>query len=1540
MGNKHQLQRSTPVQCLVLIGLLLGSNGKILPAQAEISPANDGTGTIVNPAGNHLDITGGQLSGDGANLFHSFTRFGLDQGQTANFLANPNLQNILGRVTGGEASLINGLLQISGGSPNLYLMNPAGIVFGSNASLNLPAAFTATTASKIGLGNQEFPAIGSVNYAALVGTPDSFAFAAQAGTIVNAANLLVNPGQSLTLLGGTVVNTGSLTAPDGEVTIVAVPGSHLVKLNQAGSLLSLEFSPLTQAPNFNIQPPNLPQLLTGGNASNATGLTVNADGTVQLSGSGIEIPTAAGTAIVAGNISVAGETATAQINIVGTQVGLVGANLNASGSDGGGTIRIGGDYQGQGQIPNADRVVVTADSTITADALEQGQGGRVIVWADDHTRFAGNLSAQGGPAGGDGGFAEVSGKNTLSFEGRVDLTAAQGQTGTLLLDPTSITIEPGSNNPSDLPSGGGSQLLFTDNPGGASTVNNGTLNAALANVLLQSSGSITFNAPIAITTSGVGLTAEALGDITVNASITTQGGNVFLNALPSSSSSSGTVFINNATISTNGGAITLQGASRTGSSFQDGVILSNAQLNSGSGTITLQGTGTPGIAISGGGTPGGTGISATGTTIQSTSGAISLTGTGGAGGDGLLASGGSGGTGISITNTTIQSTSGAISLTGTGKQGGLGDNSSGFGSSIFAGFGGNGIRSTSSTVQSTNGPISFTATGGGGGVGVNTRSGSGGDGIRSTSSTVQSTNGPISFRAIGGAAGPEGNSDFTSGGTGIFSQLDRIQADSGGITLTGTGGDGTVSSGGGGVDSFLTTFQTTSAPITITGNAGASFGFYSADGISLSGSSIRSSSGAVSLAGTGSRGASSSFEIVGIFASPGSFSPTAEVSFEPLVDAGSGAIRLSGKFSGSAVPLVLKGGDITIGDVDAPEGIVLTSQGTVITGNLSSAGYSGDPGGDITIKARTSITTGTIDASRARDSSASISTSPSNGGNVSLDPINDIQVTWINTQGYFGGKGGNVTISTDRFFRATGSFVDQNGTVASISTAGGEGGRITIRHGGASNNTPFIVGDASTNGTAAALTTGASNSIRPTESFNESVIRGNIQISTGSGVAPCLVNNCVSPGGETPLQVANPNETRTLLQGIEAATGIKPAIIYLSFVAAGTSSTNDPTERDDQRTQEVTRQLERPNPGNSVLALEQRRDDQLEILLVTTSGEPIRVRLPVTRAQVLAQARRFFRGANDLRFSFENNYLDEAQRLYQWLIAPIEAELQAKKIDNLVLIADSGLRTLPFAALHDGQQFLVEKYSIGLMPSLSLTDTRPASLKNKPVLAMGAATFPILPNQNPLDDLPAVPIELEAITRLIPRSRSILNSDFTLENLQQQRQRFPFAIVHLATHGEFNAGVIQNSFIRLWNSSLRLDQLRQLQFNNPPVELLVLSACRTAVGNDTAELGFAGIAAQTGAKSVLASYWQVDDVGTLALMSEFYHHLQSAPIRAEALRRAQVAMLKGQVTIEAGELVFASQATRIPLQLNDPELSKVLRHPYYWAGFTIVGNPW
>jgi filamentous hemagglutinin family protein len=441
---KHNDSQQTTNASMVIHPWLAECSGRRGFRAQPITPAADGTNTVVTPNGNRYDISGGSLSPEQANLFHSFTEFGLGQGQTANFLTNPNIQNILGRITGGNPSLINGLIQVTGGNSNLFLMNPAGMIFGPDSSLNVPGSFNATTATGIGFGNNQwFSALGNNNWATLIGTPNSFAFTnSPGGSIVNSGNLTVTPGQSLSLVGGTVVNTGQLNAPGGNILISAVPDNNLVRISQAGNLLSLDIVPTATGgslPNNWTQPVlSLPELLTGKGAPQATSLTVNPNGEVVLTGN-VAVPGTAGTAIASGTLNVSGDTG-GNVNILGEKVGVIAGNINASGINGGGNVLIGGDYQGLGTVPNALRTFVSGDSTINADAVSNGNGGRVIVWADETTRFKGNISARGGLFSGNGGFAEVSGKQSLDFQGLVDLRSTFGIAGTLLLDPTDITI--------------------------------------------------------------------------------------------------------------------------------------------------------------------------------------------------------------------------------------------------------------------------------------------------------------------------------------------------------------------------------------------------------------------------------------------------------------------------------------------------------------------------------------------------------------------------------------------------------------------------------------------------------------------------------------------------------------------------------------------------------------------------------------------------------------------------------------------------------------------------------------------------------------------------------------------------------------------------------------------------------------------------------------------------------------------------------------------------------------------------------------------
>ncbi|MBD2042807.1 filamentous hemagglutinin N-terminal domain-containing protein [Microcoleus sp. FACHB-672] len=271
-----------------------------------IVPANDGTGTTVTPAGNRYDISGGQTSGDGRNLFHTFQKFGLSNEQIVNFLSTPNVHNILTRINGKEPSLINGLITVTGGNPNLFLINPAGIVFGPSATLNVPASFTATTATSIGFNSGLFRAFGTNDYASLVGDPLAFDFASiPTGSILNLGNLTA--AKDLNLLGGTVLSTGTLSAPQGNITIASVSGTNRIRISQTGQVLSLELPAIASIEPAQISPLTLPELLTGTPLGHATQIIVTEAGEVRLTGmtsslnAQTEVPVKPGDIAIAGN---------------------------------------------------------------------------------------------------------------------------------------------------------------------------------------------------------------------------------------------------------------------------------------------------------------------------------------------------------------------------------------------------------------------------------------------------------------------------------------------------------------------------------------------------------------------------------------------------------------------------------------------------------------------------------------------------------------------------------------------------------------------------------------------------------------------------------------------------------------------------------------------------------------------------------------------------------------------------------------------------------------------------------------------------------------------------------------------------------------------------------------------------------------------------------------------------------------------------------------------------------------------------------------
>ena len=319
-------------------------------------------------------------------------------------------------------------------------------------------------------------------------------------------------------------------------------------------------------------------------------------------------------------------------------------------------------------------------------------------------------------------------------------------------------------------------------------------------------------------------------------------------------------------------------------------------------------------------------------------------------------------------------------------------------------------------------------------------------------------------------------------------------------------------------------------------------------------------------------------------------------------------------------------------------------------------------------------------------------------------------------------------------------------------------------------------------------------------------------------------------------------------------------------------------------------------------------DQRVELLLNLPNGTIKQFKIDVTFDQLKTFV-------NEFRFELETGtsgvFMPYAQQLYQWLIAPFAHLLQAFQIDTLVIVPDGILRTIPFAAFHDGKQFLIENYAVAVTPGITLTASPATQPQTANILLNGLA--------DSVQNYPAlegVHQEIEQVAKIYPKQQAtiLFNQAFTTEKFSQTVKNTPYSIIHIASHGQFDSEP-QRTFLLTYDNKLTMNQLESLirlgQNRKEPVDLLTLSACQTAVGDDQAALGLAGIALKAGARSALASLWLIDDQATTLLIREFYRHLQIAhQSKGKALQAAQKYLL---------------QQSRY-------------QHPVFWAPFLLIGN--
>ena len=1551
------------------------------PATAQsILPAADGTATLVTPNGQRYDITGGTLSGDGANLFHSFEQFGLSSGEMANFLAQPGILNILGRVVGGNASIIDGLIQVSGGNANLYLMNPAGIVFGPNASLNLPAAFTATTADSIGFGSHSFNALGANNYQTLTGTPNTFTFLSpQPGAIVNAGHLSVNDGD-LSLLGGTMINTGSLAAPNGTLTVAAVPGENRLRISQSGMLLSLEIDPIAPGQIVldqldKIAPQSLPALLTSPQLQQATGIIVDGNGQVRLNGSGVTIENGSLTfsgSISGGSVNLA---AAERVRPVGDPLALVRtgdgsdsaptvthfaqslADPNAyifldtsipdylsllySGKAGTTTVAVTPQESGIDKVTALLTLVAGIDELhlvsegdagsfwlgndyITAETIEQYRS-QFQSWNQSLNPGADILIYACLTALGDSGsallnaVAEITGADVA---GSTTLTGSAARGGDWTLEQSVGSIEAAAPFQSDaLAAYDGLLQVFTASTVGELISHITTANSNGQSDTIRLTPNTTFtltaiadlidgeNGLPSIDSDGFNsLTIDGFGSIVERdpGAINFRLFNIRLNA---------DLRLNNLTLR-NGRATAANPGNRGGAIFSRGALtVTNSTI---SGNLANDNGG--GIFIDD--------MAARTTVTDST-----ISGNGAVNEGGGIANGDAP---LTVTNSTI--------------------------SGNTAGTDGGGIHNDDAQLIVTNSTISGNTAGTDGGgivnedgqLTVNNSTISGnvanadGGGIRSRGEntdpgTTIVNNSTISGNIAGANGG--GISNYGQNGTGAVTLYFNNSTISGNIA--GGSGGGLFNYGDNGAGAAIATLNNS----TISNNSATSSG----SGIFNQGNAVNAANVTAANSIIAGNATASGPEVDLNVAANASFTDPGN---NLIGSDGTGAFTTSALVGTVANPL-----DPQLFPLGNYGGSTQThlprpTSAAINAGNNSLASSGTDQRGVSRFVA------GTVDIGAVESHGFSLQSVGSTALTVSSPLPATVDVSVRTVENAFQqpvplenvSVGFSVLDSTVSGFFTNGTTVltDAQGIATNFFTLNSAAANFQILATSSLGNVAFDLDIP-----AAIATSDVAESALPAIDLSLLVPLREQLGSLFIGAIPEFELDAL-PEQEGSFTVefetywslaSSPIKTltaaRAALNDIEQATGIRPALIYgicvpqgdFGAIAGDETPANSPApSAPENKTlwQFIDRGGAVP-PSPDAVPAPIRPDSRLQLVLVTAKGEVVRKQVPVTCEEVQRVAQQFTSDVTDRRFLGSRRYLKSAQQLYQWLVAPLEAALQERQIENLVYVLEPGLRSLPLAALHDGQGFLVERYSVGLMPTLSLTDTRYTNVKNMQVLAMGATEFSSGSAQMPL---PAVAAELASIAGQIWQGQSFLNRDFTLPRFQQVRQLKPFGILHLATHADFRAGKPENSYIQFWNERLPLDQMRErLSLYDPPVELMVLSACRTAVGDPEAELGFAGLAVQAGVKTAMGSLWVVSDEGTMGLMTSFYEELRQAPIKAEALRQAQLSMLRGEVRIQGDNLV--TRQGLFPLPPNLSGLGNIgFSHPYFWSGFTMIGNPW
>jgi filamentous hemagglutinin family protein len=553
------------------------TGAEVVAGVAKVTKAS-ATSTLINQATQKAII--------------NWQSFSIGSGELVRFV-QPNASSVaLNRVIGSDPSRIFGSLQANG---HVFLVNNAGVYFAPGAKVDVGGL----VASSMDISNANFS---SGNYVFNAGS--------HAGSVINDGQLR---GGYVVLSAPQVGNAGSIATPGGSTALLAggrmrmdLAGDKMVSLSVDGATANAAVQN-----SGNISADGGKVFMTARSANAVLDTVINTSGVVRANslqsrnGEIVIDGGSAGVTAVSGTLAATGHAAGAtggSVKVLGDKVALnSGALIDVSGHSGGGQALVGGNFHGAGLERNASMTYVDQNARIRADALAKGDGGKVAVWADQHTTYGGSISAKGGANGGHGGFVETSGKQTLAFKGAVDTSAAKGKTGTLLLDPNDITISAAAGNLAD--NGAGTFISGTNSTStvavadiiaalatnnvtidttSAGGTGNGNITVASAlsynranSLTLAAEGAISVNA--GITNAGAGaLNLHGNGNIGINAPISLAGGALHVAGMAGGVSRANTI-LNANSIATGGGNVTMQSTS----------VIQSGAINSGAGTINL-----------------------------------------------------------------------------------------------------------------------------------------------------------------------------------------------------------------------------------------------------------------------------------------------------------------------------------------------------------------------------------------------------------------------------------------------------------------------------------------------------------------------------------------------------------------------------------------------------------------------------------------------------------------------------------------------------------------------------------------------------------------------------------------------------------------------------------------------------------------------------------------------------------------------------------------------------------------------------------------